>query len=205
MKKHIHNSMLLTFIDPWRFHPCLWAVNPGKSFSYIEGLRRSTSSTPLVYPPKPSYQLRKTHTHTHTHMWFHNLLLHKAKSWRGFYYLPIIIMSCWWSGSISSCVLCLFVYLSPAVLLVSFFFIRFVRLLKFKTEIQPAGASWSFVCFVSVIMLIRVLVLCKNLEHASVNLHIKWLSFTHFYFRNDSLSFEAPRSMTLQQRRMHLW
>lgn len=92
-----HRTVLLTFIDPWCFHSRLQAVNPGHSFSYITGLTRSTSSPPLVY------LLNQALTDTHTCI-VPQFTVTQGQSLEGLYYLPIIIMSCWWSRSISLCV-----------------------------------------------------------------------------------------------------
>lgn len=73
--------------------------------SWYEG--GSTYSLPLVC--LLNVALDKNNTHAHTCAQSHNLLQHKAKAWRSFYYLSIIIMSWWWSRSITLWVLCLFV------------------------------------------------------------------------------------------------
>lgn len=63
---HIHHSVLLTFIDPKRILRHL-AVNPSQSFSYNAGLKRSTSSPPLLYNLNLALNRMSTHEHTHTH------------------------------------------------------------------------------------------------------------------------------------------
>ncbi len=108
---HVHSSALLTFIDPQRFHSCLRAVNPSLSFSYIAGLKRSTPNPPSLSLLNLALNRKSLMGCTHTHTLFHNLPQHKAEAWRSFYDLPIIIMSCWWTRSISVCALSLSVWL----------------------------------------------------------------------------------------------